>query len=122
MFKSLADGRIQLEQPLYQPIWLSEGVEFRVIVPEGFVSDGASIPRWLWPVLGPPVGNRHLIPAIVHDWLCVRGETYHERVLSDAVFFKLLAEYEVPRWKRTVMYLAVRCYGRFVWRARRASA
>lgn len=41
---------------------------------------------------------------------------YSERVLGDAVFFKLLRDYEVPRWKRTLMYIGVRVQGRFTWR------
>ncbi|HIE98682.1 MAG TPA: DUF1353 domain-containing protein, partial [Fuerstia sp.] len=46
-----------------------QGVEFRVVVPAGFVSDGASIPRLFWAIIGPPIGSSHLLPAIVHDYL-----------------------------------------------------
>lgn len=46
MFTPLPGGRrIQLDDPLYQDIWNRLGVINRVIVPEGFISDGASIPR-----------------------------------------------------------------------------
>ena len=122
MFSSLPNGHIQLNEPLYQSVWIGKGIEFRVTVPQGFVSDGASIPRLLWPLLGPPIGSRHLIPAIVHDWLCVQAKTYNDRVLADAVFFKMLKEFQVPWWKRTAMFLGVRFYGRFVWRVDRCQA
>ncbi|MCP4788439.1 MAG: DUF1353 domain-containing protein [Fuerstiella sp.] len=42
-------------------------VEFRVVVPAGFVFAGASIPRLFRAIIGPPIGSRHLLPAIVHD-------------------------------------------------------
>ncbi len=121
MFTPLPDGRIQLDEPLYQNIWLMQGVEFRVVVPAGFVSDGASIPRLFWAIIGPPIGSSHLLPAIVHDYLCEQARDYNERVLGDAVFFKLLRDFDVPRWRRTLMYIAVRVCGRLTWR-RKAGA
>ena len=116
MFKSLPSGKVELQEPLYCVVWDAPGVHNRVEVPRGFVSDGASIPRLLWPILGPPIGDLHLIPAIVHDWLCVQARTYTQRVLADAVFFALLKDYQVPYWKRALLYLGVRWYGRLVWR------
>lgn len=118
MFTPLPDGRIRLDAPLYQNVWLMQGVEFRVVVPTDFISDGASIPRLFWAILGPPICSEHCIPAIVHDYLCEQATDYNERVLGDAVFFKLLRDFEVPRWKRTLMYLAVRVYGRITWRGK----
>ena len=45
-----------------------EGKE-RIIVPEGYISDGATIPRMMWSII-PPLGN--FIPAVfVHDILCL---------------------------------------------------
>lgn len=85
-------------------------------VPAGFESDGASIPRLLWPLIGPPISSSHLIPAVVHDYLCDTAETYPQRLIGDAVFRAMLLEYEVPRWKRAVMWAGVFLQGRFVWR------
>lgn len=37
------------------------------IVPKGLVSDGASIPRGLWNVIGPPIGGPYFFAGLVHD-------------------------------------------------------
>lgn len=92
------------------------------VIPVGFVSDGATIPRPLWPLLGPPIRNNHLVPSIVHDYLCKMATSYEQRVIGDAVFFTLLREYGVPRWKRCVMYVGVRFWGRWMWRWRNGSS
>jgi len=41
-----------------------------VKIPSGFVSDAASIPRLLWPLIGHPFYGQTLLAAIVHDYLC----------------------------------------------------
>jgi len=42
------------------------GVEIRV--PAGFISDGATVPRILWPIM-PPWGDKGTRAAILHDYL-----------------------------------------------------
>ena len=118
MFEPLPNGRIRLTQELYVPVWVDarHGIRVEIVVPPCYETDGASIPRLLWPIIGQPIGDRHLIPAVVHDWLCERATDYEQRVLGDAIFFSLLRQHNVPVWKRTLMYLAVRFYGRVVWR------
>jgi len=41
----------------------------KVTVPKGFVTDGASIPRYLWWICGDPMAVPRIYAAIVHDWL-----------------------------------------------------
>lgn len=115
MFVPLPNGNIKLIQEFTVYVWVDEGINLRVDVPAGFESDGASIPRLLWPVIGPPMGESHLVPAIVHDYLCTQAKTYPQRVIGDAIFFWLLRKHEVPYWKRSLMYVAVRLFGRFMW-------
>lgn len=115
MFTPMPNGNIQLDEDFAVPVWEDEGVAVRVTVPAGFKSDGASIPPILWPIIGPPIGSAHCIPAVVHDYLCARARTYPQRVLGDAIFFWMLKEYDVPYWKRFLMYLGVRWFGRFIW-------
>ena len=116
------DGAIRIDETAPVNVWRAPGVDFQVTVPAGFVSDGASIPRFLWPVLGPPVGAPHFVPAVVHDFLCSRAVTYGQRVLADAVFFLLLKQHGVSDLKRAALFVGVRFYGRFVWRAGRRDA
>ena len=46
----------------------SKGVEWNV--PEGFISDGASIPNYLWTILGGPYSGPYRDAAVIHDYYC----------------------------------------------------
>jgi len=46
----------------------SRGVEWDV--PGGYISDGASIPEWLWTALGGPYSGRYRDAAVIHDFYC----------------------------------------------------
>jgi hypothetical protein len=46
----------------------SRGVEWDV--PEGYISDGASIPEVLWALLGGPYSGRYRDAAVIHDFYC----------------------------------------------------
>ena len=81
----------------------------------GYEWDGASVPRWFWPLVGHPLNGKVIVASLVHDWLCERAATYSERVLADAVFYYLLASQGVAYWRRALMYAAVRAYGRLTW-------
>ena len=74
-----------------------------VVVPDGFRTDWASIPR-VFRSLIPKVG-RHIPAAVVHDYL-VRLEGF-SRVLADRVFLEAMKVLGVPWWKRYAMYTAV---------------
>ncbi len=94
---------------------------WRVDVPRGFVTDGASIPRLLWPLIGHPLSGEFLQAAIVHDLLCHHAfllKSYEHRVMADAFFFWLLAQLHVPYWKQALMYVAVRLWGRWTYEPR----
>lgn len=91
------------------------------VVPRYFVTDFASIP---WPAsyLIAPFGD-HAEAAVIHDWLYAVGTgvgkddpDYDEkkkaaRLKADLVFYKAMRESGVPRWRRRVMFGAVRIGG-----------
>ncbi len=121
--ETLPDGRIQLLQNLTVAVWsVWWTINIDIFVPEGFKSDGASIPRILWPILGAPIANRHLKAAIVHDFLCENATTYEQRVIGDAIFFHLLKDCGVAYWRRACLYAGVRVYARFFWTPKQVSA
>lgn len=83
-----------------------------VVIPKGFVSDGASVPRALWSIY-PPFG-KYLEAAIVHDWFCVlgkKGESPIDYKVAAAVFREAMKVCGVNRWRRFKMYWAVRLFG-----------
>lgn len=77
-----------------------------IVVPRGFITDLASIPRWArWAI---PVNGRHRLAAVVHDYLC--RERIGDRVEADKVFLEAMTILNVKLWRRLVMYWAVRAF------------
>ena len=77
-------------------------------VPAGFVTDLASVPRFLWSIL-PPHG-RYAKAAIVHDYLYDYAIGTRKR--ADDIFLEGMKVLGVPKWRRYVMYWAVRMFGK----------
>lgn len=101
-------NRFLLTQPLV--IRVGEGRD-SLVVPSGFVTDFASIPKRLRGFiskLGP-----HLCPAIVHDYLY--SEQVCTRAQADAIFLKMMEDLGVSWLTRRVMYWSVRWFGRSAW-------
>lgn len=81
-------------------------------IPTGFVTDFASVPRILWSLF-PPIG-RYGYAALFHDYVYWQQEI--TRKSADLVFNDTMKELGVPTWKRTMLFLAVRLFGRSAWR------
>jgi len=79
----------------------------RYIVPAGFVTDFASVPRILWPIL-PPYG-RYGKAAVLHDYLYRSGIV--ERYEADLIFKEAMEVLGVAKWKMTLLYWGVRFFG-----------
>lgn len=79
----------------------------------GFESDGASIPRLLWPFVGPRYAQSTMPAALCHDALY--AAELCARPLADLTFFDLLRERGLTRAKAGVMTGAVRICGGVVW-------
>ena len=99
-----------------------EGAQFQYTVPQGFVTDGASIPRLLWRIIGSPYQPQFLRAAIIHDKMChaydIKKLYTDEDVSEDLkemsiLFYHLLLHNDVPKWKAKAMYYAVYAYKRF---------
>lgn len=74
-----------------------------IVVPAGFVTDLASIPR-VFQSLIPKVG-KHMLAAIVHDYLC-RLDGFDRR-LADRIFLEAMKLLGVNPVRRRLMYWAV---------------
>ena len=83
----------------------------RIDVPIGFVTDLASIPRFLRSII--PVVGRQNRPAVVHDYCYVRRIGRRED--TDRLFLDSMQAVGVSWPKRWVMYLAVRAFGGWAW-------
>ncbi len=83
------------------------GKRIDLIIPEGFVTDFASTPTLLYSIF-PPIGIYNKA-AIVHDYLYTAAILTRKE--SDLFFLQAMEVLEVPRWKRRLMFAAVRIFG-----------
>lgn len=131
------DARYELERD-YAYRWFADNGEWLVRIPAGFRTDGASVP-WIGTVLtGITRDGLHRAAALVHDWLYRHGgklppgsfQQYRggpnqwvnvpvawTREQTDKFFAVMLRESGVVRWRRRVMYLAVRAVGWRSWKS-----
>lgn len=82
----------------------SLGQEYR----DSSIADLASVPRIFWTLL-PPDG-KYAKAAIIHDYLY--DNALRTKKEADLIFLDRMTVLGVPKWKRIVMYLAVRWFGR----------
>ena len=84
----------------------SHGVE---ILPSGFICDGASIPGLAQAIIGHPF-DCYLEDAVWHDWDYSPNGT-KARALADRLFRETMWNRQIPLWKLSSMYAAVRMAG-----------
>lgn len=80
-----------------------------IVVPAGFITDGASVPRYFWRVI-PPFG-RHFNAAVVHDWLYRNQPHLLTKDEADMVLLEIMEHDGVPGGRQRAMFLAVREFG-----------
>ena len=88
-----------------------------LVIPRGFATDGASIPRALWRVCGTPLDVPRLYAAIVHDYLYSGGVAGVTRAEADAVYRDMQIALGVSRLKAFVEWAALRVCGASHWYA-----
>jgi len=89
-----------------------------VVVPKGFESDGASIPRFAWSIVGHPFSG-YLPAAVVHDYLYRQGsEPDCSRREADKVLADLMRCLGYSWVKSKTFYLSVRAGGWRSWKKR----
>ena len=84
-----------------------------VVVPIGFRTDLASVPRVLWALL-PPFG-RYDAAAVLHDYLYF-APARMTRADADAVLYEGMLALHVLPFTRWSIYLGVRLGGWVAWR------
>lgn len=87
---------------------------YEINVLKGLITDGASIPRVLWNLIGSPFNGNYTFAAIIHDALY--QSEYLERSECDKIFLDIMKESNVSFFQRYTMYSAVRSFGWLVWK------
>lgn len=88
---------------IYEPCLVEK---YNFIIKQGFITDFASVPRFLWWFI-PPHGYS-LNPSIVHDYTCRLG--LFSRITCDKIFLDLLL-ISLPKWQAYLMFFYVRLFG-----------
>jgi hypothetical protein len=72
-----------------------------IVVPKGYSTDGASIPRFLWRIAGHPFMKENLAACILHDY-CFTNRPYigHNRCTfkQSADLYRAVQEYNGAGW------------------------
>lgn len=104
----LADRRDDGKWIVYQDlVYQSDIAEQTIVVPTGFQTDLASVPRL--PVVYWLAGGTSNEAAVVHDFLYARCLV--DRETADAVLREASAVTGVPAWRRWLMWAGVRIGG-----------
>jgi len=79
------------------------------VAPKGHIVDGASIPRFAWPLIGGPFEGKYRDSSVIHDVGCDKHwapwQVVHE------VFYMGMITSGVQEWLAKVMYAAVYHFG-----------
>lgn len=102
------DGEWQLTAAL---VYQSDVADQTFIVPRGFRTDLASVPRL--PIIFLLTGDSSSEAAVVHDMLYTDKPV--PRRVADAVLREASAVTGVPWWRRNLMWAGVRLFGWSHW-------
>lgn len=88
-----------------------EGSGKSIIVPVGFITDFASIPRLFWMIY--PKWGKYGNAAVVHDYLY--WEHFFSRKRTDKIFLEGMEVLGVSKFDRGVIYNFVKFFGKGSW-------
>lgn len=86
----------------------------------GMATDGASIPRLFWRLIGCPLRGRYAPAALIHDGLYAAQDL--PRAIADRLFREMLLDLGLHPAKAWTMYQAVKLGGDPSWCNRTAGA
>jgi len=95
-------------------VYQSASRRARFIVPAGFVTDFASVPRV--PIVYLLTGNTAHAAAVLHDYLYQTHAFDLTRAEVDALFREAMESTWESWWRRWTMWMGVRVGGRRAWR------
>lgn len=96
-----------------------EIVNVKIVVPKGFKTNGADIPRLFW-MFWPPYKSEYFTAVIVHDFMCNTASEYLTQrqydsagimyKKADVVFRVLLKKLNVSRLTVSLFYTGCNCF------------
>lgn len=80
----------------------------KIVVPRGFTTDLATIPRILWSIF--PPHDYYAKAAILHDYMYKNA--LGSKKEADLVFYEALGVLGMPKWQRKLFYWGVKLVGK----------
>lgn len=109
------DGAAQIEQvdashwKLLAPLTYTDKGNVPWFAPKDYVTDGATIPRPLWPIVGSPFTGNYVRAAIIHDVYCdLKSRDWK---LVHRTFYDAMIAGGVSPIQAKIMYYAVYRFG-----------
>ncbi|EAK1059721.1 DUF1353 domain-containing protein [Campylobacter jejuni] len=84
-------------------------LSFKGIVPKGFKTDGASIPRLFWSLF-PPFKSEYFSACAVHDFLCEKANSRTDYRTADLALKEAMTLFGCSRLKIFVFYHSCNLY------------
>jgi uncharacterized protein DUF1353 len=78
-------------------------------VPAGYVTNGASVPWYLWPALGGPYDGPYRDAAVLHDFYCEKQTYTWEK--THEMFYNASRRRGVTETRAKTMYLGLQMFG-----------
>ena len=66
-------------------------------VPKGDISNGATITRFFWRIIGSPLTGYYRLPSLFHDYLC--KQTHYNWRTIHALYYEMCVVCGVSKWK-----------------------
>lgn len=85
----------------------SKGREW--VAPLGSIIDGASIPKFLWSIIGSPFVGKYRKPSIIHDYFCITKDKPSREVHE--LFCEMMEVEGVNYFPKKLMCFAVKQFG-----------
>ena len=89
------------------------------VIPRGFESDGASVPRFFWRLVCPPVDPHAVRAGVAHDWIYRAQPAGWTRKEADKMFLCFLIEDGLSPFRARLAYWGVRLGGWAAWNENR---
>lgn len=103
------------EKPTYRLnnpfVYISSDKE-EIVIPAGFIFDGASVPQLLWSVVSP--SGEVMRAALVHDWFYLVQTTGRRK--ADDMMKEAMRAYGVKKSKILLWWFILRTFGGFAWK------
>ena len=87
-----------------------------LLIRAGFIFDGASIPRWLWSLIGHPFDPNWCAAALIHDALYA-GELRSRKLCDKELLHVMRRTSKIGHDNARKFFIAVDLFGGGVWRA-----